>query len=249
MSFHIHILDELPLKVDLSHPLYFVSDLHLGDGGPADDFTEDRHQAAFEWFLEHEVEPDGGRLVLLGDVFELWQCDLADIRDHYGGFFWRLHNYRLIRGNHDSPLRMPPEWRLVEEEAGRPALRILAEHGHRADLWNSKLGFVGRTVTILAGILERLGLKHVDDWKWRHLPTPRTHPQRLPDSHYVAYARKRAQETGARIVVLGHTHRPTLVRLEDITYANTGCWTRSDLAGSFVRVHCGLVELCHVLPA
>ena len=153
MSFRVRIIDELPVDFDLPHPLYFASDLHLGDGGAADDFAEGEHQAAFQWFLKHEVEADGGELVLLGDVFELWQCELARIREYYGSLFWRLHNYRLLRGNHDSAYRKPPEWRWP---GGHRPL-ILAGHGHQADLWNSSLGFVGRAVTWVAGALEFLG--------------------------------------------------------------------------------------------
>ena len=252
--FHVHELDSLPCDFHRSktsppggeRPLYFASDLHLGDGGPADDFAEGEHRAAFEWFLDHEVEAEGGELILVGDVFEIWQCHLGRIRERYGSFFWRLLNYRLLRGNHDSALRKPLEWRWPR---GRPPL-VLAEHGHQADPLNSSLGFVGRTVTAVAGALERLGWRDVDQktWRWKWMPTPVTRPDRFPPDHYAKYARRRAQETGASIVVLGHTHKPTLTRLGDGTlYADCGCWVSRDYPGSFVRLGEGEVSLAQVL--
>ena len=244
--FRVRELHSLPCDLQPEIPLYFASDLHLGDGSAADDFAEGAHRAAFEWVLQHEVEPEGGRLVLLGDVFELWQGDLKHIREHYGSLFKRLHKYRLLRGNHDAAYRKPPEWR--RPKGRRPLL--LAEHGHRADPLNSSLGFVGRAVTAAAGVLERLGWRDVDQktWRWKWMPTPVTRPDRFPPDHYPDYVRKRAQETGARIVILGHTHRPLLTRLEDGTiYANSGCWVHPAFAGSFIRVNEGCAFLAQVL--
>ena len=224
--------------------LYFVSDLHLADGSPADDFNEGSHRAAFEWFLEHEVEADGGELILVGDVFELWQASLRGIREYYGPLFWRLFNYRLLRGNHDSAYRAPPEW--LWPDPVEPAL--LAEHGHRADVWNSQLSIVGRGVTVAAGLLERLGLRGVDDYAWRHLPTPVTEPAKFGKALYLDYVRRRARKTGAHLVILGHTHEPLLTDLGDgITYANCGTWVRDDFLGSFLRVRDGAVSLCQVV--
>lgn len=238
----VECLKEISLSFEVDSLLYFASDLHLGDGSDANDSKG--HRAAFEWFLEHEVEADRGELTLLGDIFELWQCDLKSIREHYDGLFWRLHNYRLIRGNHDSAYRKPPEWYWPNRV--QPVL--LAEHGHRADIWNWRLGFVGHGLTIAAGLLERLGLTWIDDYRWRHLPTPVTHPNRFKPDLYAKYARRRARKTGARIVVLGHTHAPSLNRLEDGTiHADCGCWVSHDFLGSFVKVHDGKVSLWKVI--
>ncbi len=245
MKFHTRVLAEQPLDLAPPHPLYFVSDLHLGDGGRADDFAEGAHRDAFEWFLAEEVEEEGGELIILGDVFELWQCAIRRVRDHYGPLFWRLHNYRLLRGNHDASYGKPPEWRWP---TGYHPL-LLTEHGHQADPFNSSLGFVGRSVTALAGLLERLGWRDVDKagWRWRWMPTPVTRPDRFPPGHYEQYAGLRARETGAKLVILGHTHRPALTRLPGgVLYANTGCWVSPHYAGSFLRLGDGDISLCRV---
>jgi len=259
MSFRVVRLDQAPVDIRPPRPLYFVSDLHLGDGGPADDFAEGRHREAFQWFLAHEVRANGGHLVLVGDVLELWQCKLERITRHYAPMLWQLAGSTLIRGNHDARRPWPRAWRWPG--VGGPA--ILAEHGHRADLWNSKLGLVGRVVTWVAGALEFLGWRDVDDdcsahpwgrfrrltreWKWRRLPRPTTHPERLPPDHYARYAGKRARETGARLIILGHTHRPELRRLPTgALYANCGSWVGEREAGSWVVVSDGLASLLGV---
>ena len=242
-GFHRTCLSSAAVSLFPPAPLFFVSDLHLGDGSATDDFAEHRHREAFEWFLD-EVEADGGELTLVGDIFELWQASLHDIRGRYFRLYRRILNHRLLRGNHDSAYRAPPEW--LWPDPVEPVL--LAEHGHQADIWNSTLGIVGRSVTWAAAVLERLGWRDVDNWKFRHMPTPVSHPRLLPLNHYADYARKRAAETGAQLVVLGHTHRPGLRHLTDdngrrFVYVNAGTWTRPDFEGSYVKVYDGRVSV------
>lgn len=237
MSFRVTMLREIRGPYYVVRPLYFVSDLHGGDGSAADDFTPE-HRAAFEWFLDHEVEADNAELVLAGDVWELWQCAWQDIR------FKRPLNYRCLEGNHDSSRRNPPEWFWPN----RIEPLLLAEHGHQADPLNSSLGFMGHAVSALAGLLERLGWHDVDrkTWRWKWLPTPVIRPSRFPPDHYPKYAGRRAKETGARIVILGHTHQPALFERSWGIYANCGCWVRPEFLGSFVRIGDGAISLCKI---
>jgi len=248
MPYRIRELDSITCDLPPADPQFFASDLHADGPTKANDFTRP-HRRAFLWFLEHEVEADGGNLTLVGDVWELWQCAWLDIPE-----WWRerLANYRLLRGNHDSARRRPKEYRWPHDVhldgydfPGTPVL--LAEHGHEADVWNSSLGVVGWTVTAIAGILERLGWKDVDNWKWKHLRRPTTHPQYLPTQHYLDYAERRARETKTRLVILGHTHKPALAKRPWGIYGNCGCWVSHDYLGSFVRVGEGAVSLCEIV--
>ena len=247
MMFHTMILDEVAVPVQVPHPMYWVSDLHLGDASPADDFAEGEHQSGFEWFLEHEVEAEGGRLILVGDVFEMWQCHLKDIREHYGPLFWRLHNYRLLRGNHDAAYRKPPHYFLPGHK--RPWL--LAEHGHEADALNSTFGWFGHAVTVFAGFLEHLGWEDIDQktYRWKWLPTPVTRPSRFPPDHYQKYAWERARQFGVQAVILGHTHKAMIEeqRLTGVVYANCGSWVEKDRIGTFLRLADGALTLCEVV--
>lgn len=240
-----------PCDLFPEHPLFFASDLHLGDGSGADDFAEGRHREAFVWFLEHQLEKQEGRLILLGDIFELWQCKIKDIYDYDPNLFNQLHNYRLIRGNHDAAYRKPPEW--CWPRGTRPEL--LAEHGHKADLLNHQMSLFGHAVTAVAGVLERLGWKDVDakTWRWKWLPTPITRPSRFPPYHYEAYALERMRQTGAKVVILGHAHKPCLTPFGGLItprlYANCGCWVADDYDGSWVKVHDGRVSVWKVRAA
>jgi len=114
---------------------------------------------------------------------------------------------------------------------------------------NSTFDWIGRGVTAVAGLLERLGLRDIDRVRIRSTftPTAAHRPSRFPPGHFEEYGANRARETGAKVVVLGHTHRPALTRWGPTVYANAGCWTRPDFLGSFVTVRSRTVELWKVL--
>ena len=96
--------------------------------------------------------------------------------------------------------------------------------------------------TLQVAMLALLG--HIDDAAWQKLFDARL-PGVLGDKHGVTLnalrkaafedgkknlrvvARDRASDTGARVVVLGHTHQPDEALLKDgALYFNPGCWTR-----------------------
>ena len=228
----------LPLEQDT----FYVSDIHAGKRDRSDDFHEDFHEAAFWWFLDEVVRPLRARVVFLGDIVEGWQNSRKELSEHRPGLLELRKRYTWTRGNHDSYLKEPPCYQWPRGQ--RPV--ILAEHGHRADVWNWRLGFIGHGVTIAAGILERMGLMWIDDWRWRHTPTPVNSPRRFKPTLYTNYAQRRARQTGAEIVILGHTHDPTLTRVGKIIYANSGCWTRPAFCGSYVKTDREGVELYEI---
>ena len=53
-------------------PIFCVSDLHLCDRGYRDNFAVEGREARFHKFLDY-VEAEGGRLYVLGDLFDWWQ--------------------------------------------------------------------------------------------------------------------------------------------------------------------------------
>ena len=80
------------------------SDLHLGDGGAADDFHENE-DALINGL--HYYYKNGYTLILLGDIEELWQFDLNVIVEKYNKTIYKEINkfgaariYRIF-GNHD----------------------------------------------------------------------------------------------------------------------------------------------------
>jgi hypothetical protein len=57
-----------------------ISDLHMGDGGEADDFWKNKDTMLRA--LEH-YKKNGFKLILLGDVEELWEFDIGEIKNRY----------------------------------------------------------------------------------------------------------------------------------------------------------------------
>jgi len=146
--------------------LYVVSDLHMGDGGRRDNFWKYRER--FEDFLTEVVDKDGEcRLILAGDVFELWQCGFGFVVRKYLPLLERVIGLDVvyIPGNHDidvlgfigaeieSPLigLLRKEVRMVRGGRG-----IEIRHGHEFDQWNDPQRWisVGKIAAIVAGEFE-----------------------------------------------------------------------------------------------
>ena len=87
-------------------PLYAISDLHMGDGGCRDSFAYGTHEAELMSFLDM-VEAVCGRLVICGDLFELWQSNISKVLTKRVWLLDRLDRMKAIYvlGNHDADLR------------------------------------------------------------------------------------------------------------------------------------------------
>jgi len=191
-----------------------LSDLHFGDGGPADDF---RHNVeAMKRLLSHYLENDY-RIILLGDIEELWQFDLDMITKEYDeeiySLFRKFEADRIIRvfGNHDQ------EWASLDDPAmknprkhkGAPEalkmkdsngnIKILLVHGHQGNIesdknsWSSK--FFVRVYKVFEPYLKRL-----------HIGThpPAIKSQVTTDYEQVMYAWAKQNKV---ILICGHSHR------------------------------------------
>lgn len=138
----------------------FISDLHFGPPDPADGaryspLDDFRWPAALHAFLGEVSRLGNGNtdLVVLGDLFELWQhpatpcpdrgadfgCSEKEMGDVVAPVFARHHaelvdlwrfaeqgNNRLfiVPGNHDATLLSGAIWRRLNESIGRPAARV-----------------------------------------------------------------------------------------------------------------------------
>ncbi len=113
----------------------FMSDLHLGDGGKADDFTEDKEDN-FVALLEQLADKFGTKaeLVLLGDIFDLIEQEETDPQkaiaiamdkhsnaiEALNGWLKRGNKLFYITGNHDHSLRRANVSRLLAEKVLEP---------------------------------------------------------------------------------------------------------------------------------
>lgn len=158
--------------------IFLVSDLHLGDGTAADRFLYARE---FLDLLDRVGGVPGAELVVVGDLLELWACDLdAVMAGHY-----RMVSRLLalseqvpityVVGNHDAL----PWYLYLDSRLGRLSLverytrrvggdTLVAIHGHQYDPFN-RVRTAGQEIQVppirhlvaLMGALQRVGLKHL----------------------------------------------------------------------------------------
>jgi UDP-2,3-diacylglucosamine pyrophosphatase LpxH len=143
-----------------------VSDLHIGDGGPRDNFSVDDKAQKFDCFLSY-VENCGAELFVLGDLFEFWQANISRVLVHRMPLIDRLAKMEAIYvvGNHDADfenligtnlLAHPFFERMCgpfERTIGGKRFKFM--HGHEPDPFNRDgTPRWGRILAILGGILE-----------------------------------------------------------------------------------------------
>ena len=143
-----------------------VSDLHLGDGGPRDNFAADGKARQFGEFLDF-VTDSGAELIVLGDLFEFWQANIGKVLMRQMPLIDRLAEMEAtyVIGNHDADFEsLIGTGMLAHPFFGRmsgPFERTIAGrrfkfmHGHEVEPFNRDgTPRWGRILAILGGILE-----------------------------------------------------------------------------------------------
>jgi UDP-2,3-diacylglucosamine pyrophosphatase LpxH len=191
-----------------------LSDIHLGDGGRADD-SRHNEQVLVD-ALRHYAEA-GYTLLLLGDIEEFWQFDLEVIAARYNGSVYaalrEFGDQRIYRifGNHDR------EWGGLEDPARQDSrqsryaaealklkdsggnIRFLLLHGHQGSIDADKFAWMSRFFVRLFKLVEpaakRIGL---------YGDPSATKSQVTQDYERTLYAWAKANRV---ILICGHTHR------------------------------------------
>jgi UDP-2,3-diacylglucosamine pyrophosphatase LpxH len=149
-------------------PIFVISDLHMGDGGPRDNFALKvaKRVELLNGFLDH-VQKQSGELIICGDFFDFWQASVGRVMVTALPLLGRLGEMQAtyILGNHDADLAALIGRNLlshpffgamsgpVERRIG--AKRFKFVHGHEIDEFNSdETPSWGRMMTIFAGICE-----------------------------------------------------------------------------------------------
>lgn len=150
----------------MNFPLFVVSDLHIGSGGPRDSFCQNNRSDSFDSFLDY-VEMEGGELIILGDFIDLWRFTIKKVIKTRRDLLDRLAemNVCCVPGNHDmafnefvnSPTVPHPLFRKVRG----PFVRIIGGrkfsfmHGHELDPLNRNVTpRVGRMLGLSFSLLE-----------------------------------------------------------------------------------------------
>ena len=146
--------------------LYIISDLHMGDGGPRDNFAADNKDRQFSLFLDH-VAKEEGELLILGDLFEFWQSNISRVVCRRMDFIDRFAqmNATYVIGNHDADfedfigtgLLNHPFFESmtgpVERTIGPRRFKFM--HGHELDpMHQDGTPRWGRILSILCGMIE-----------------------------------------------------------------------------------------------
>jgi UDP-2,3-diacylglucosamine pyrophosphatase LpxH len=154
----------------MASDIFVISDLHIGDGGPRDNFGHagsDRTRQLMP-FLGY-VERENGELIILGDLFDFWQANLSRVLT--GGFSTKLIEklgqlkVTYVIGNHDidlvgfidqkmlSPALFQALSGPFSRQIGGKTFQFM--HGHEIDPYNrDEVPGKGRLLTIFAGMAE-----------------------------------------------------------------------------------------------
>ena len=143
-----------------------VSDLHIGDGGPRDNFAADNKEKQFSLFLDY-TEAQQSELFILGDLFEFWQAAVGKVLVHRRALLDRLARMKAVYvvGNHDADIEdligtgllNHPFFDTMSGPFSRQigSRRFQFMHGHEVDPFNwDGTPRWGRIFAILAGIIE-----------------------------------------------------------------------------------------------
>lgn len=211
------------IPFDIRSDRYVVmSDYHIGDGARgSDDFS--KNKAACLAAL-HRYFEDGYRLINLGDIEELWECDFPKVHKTYRElyniekrFFETGRLYRVF-GNHDifwknadylQSFLKPIFPGITIDEALRleaPEGTIFLAHGHQGELFSHRLWRFSRFL-----------VRHI--WKpiQRLLHIPSTgaavniKKRNKKELEYYNWAKARRL-----IFIAGHTHRAMFASLSEI---------------------------------
>ena len=237
-------------------PIFAISDLHLCDRGPRDNFAFHGREDRLGAFLDM-VDQEQGRLLILGDLFDFWQVNLGTAVVAYLSLLDRLARMGAtwIVGNHDNalapligsklmldhPLFLRSCHPFEEEIAGRHFAFL---HGHESDPYCRDLNpGAGEITAIISGMLEDRnkgpfdhGGRAIEDQfvgtlesaltLWRSMTF-----QRGRQMEMIAGVEKYRQLKQCDVVIYGHTHEPGSI---GDYHFNTGSWARQH--DTYVRI-------------
>jgi len=215
--------------------IYATSDLHIGDKSDRDNFKD-----LEELFLFVLEDLPTGRIVLVGDTFDIWAYGEEAIYKHYKDLIIKLAKKKavFVAGNHDIRLLNPKS--IIRKEIIKHGGKvceyyiyksILFLHGHQFDLYNSIFKEFGKLATQIAGFLGEID-PDIEDYLYNlHLNKNFTYGRYYEDNnesrkHAVHLVKNFLLYRGKiKYVVVGHTHIAEDSIVDGINYINCGSYT------------------------
>jgi UDP-2,3-diacylglucosamine pyrophosphatase LpxH len=234
--------------------IFAISDLHIGDGGPRDNFEYLEKEKKLYDFLDF-VQDNNGSVIICGDLFELWQSNISKVLTKRVKLLDRLSSMgaTYILGNHDSDLmhfigggwlrhkffRMMCTQCNVYSKSGK---LYIFTHGHQVDTYcASETPGLGRIAAIYAGIKEdRNGSPIINKYstieqdasaRLGRIVRAFNFLRRKPDRNELMNKGLFEYKGECDVIVSGHTH--VAGRIRDWHY-NCGTWAEE--VDSFVYV-------------
>jgi len=262
----VHQVQPQPVrsKQKISQPIFVVSDLHLGDRGVRDNFvfmSEGRRMQDFTSFLNY-VERQNGRLIIAGDLFELWQSNVSRVLTARPWLLNRLASMGAIYilGNHDADLvnfrghlkLTHPFFRNMvtshTETIGGKQFHFI--HGHEVDRYcaNDTPG-LGRISAIYTGLREdRNGGPLVNKYQTIENRSLGRIERILSFVRWILRKPNRAKVMNSRLIeyldkydvlVSGHTHRAGQLYRQTLPLQvyNTGTWAENICSFVLISPH------------
>ncbi|MCB9744572.1 MAG: metallophosphoesterase family protein [Alphaproteobacteria bacterium] len=226
--------------------LAVLSDLHIGASARADAFGHDEDEF-LRWLDALEREHDG--VLLLGDVY---QCDhglrpghraagrlleRARARSPRLSARFEAPHYRWVHGNHDL---------ITRDALGAPERLRLGQalflHGHQFDPLIQRQRRVSAAATWASGRLRAAGLSPLAQSLEDQDVAIKARRYQTPEGPYARGAEALMAETGASLVVMGHTHVRVVLELAGGRLANTGTCSRGRREGLSVDTETGALR-------
>lgn len=218
--------DGIELKINGAKYAIF-SDLHLGDKSNADNFK--KNEQAFLRALDF-YKNESFKLILLGDVEELWQFDLSDIVDSYERTVYKKIRefgegsvFRVF-GNHDIDFGSPIDPAYSSQPNGNGAVefikmkdnndqtKILLLHGHQGTTDSDKKSWISRF--LVRGVWTPIE-RHVPIINDIFVSEAATNSPILKDYEKTLYDWAKSKKI---VLICGHSHRAVFA---SAVYANT----------------------------
>lgn len=219
-----------------------MSDCHRGVGNWGDNFLKNQH---LFFAALNDYYKKGFTYIELGDGDELWENrSMQDIIEIHSNSFWLMSKFYecdrmyMIYGNHDIkkkdsrfleqnfteyycetrksicdlfPYLQAHEGLILENEDNSRE-RIFLVHGHQGDLINDRLYLVGR-------FLVRYLWRTIEIWGFND-PTRAGKNYRKRNSVERKLVKWAREEN--KMIIAGHTHRPSFAKVGDTKYFNDG---------------------------
>jgi len=198
-----------------------ISDVHLGD-------WRFKHMTELGFILKAAA---ADALILAGDIFDLMKCSKpTSLHVSFLEMTEHIRHKVFVVGNHELPCcKFTPGsywWDLVSSygflivdsfifrSGGR---RIMVSHGHQFDFIPRYFPRLNWLIVKLQAFIDRLLRTDIQ----------RTLRRLIWSKHQLNGIDKKAIEYAKPLVdifIMGHTHYPRVVRLDDLLYINSGDW-------------------------